>query len=298
MMYRDQPRHAAYEALTGLMWKDHPLGRPIIGFPETLKGMNHKAFRDFTRIRYGARNTVVALAGKLDHDESVARVAEALKDIPASPRLAACKPVTEDTRQARSIFESRDIEQTHLAMGIRVFGYSDERRHGLRVLSAILGENMSSRLFQIVREKHGLAYSVHSSINLYADSGALLISAGLDRTRTIKALELIVKELRRLKEQAVSAAELNRAKDYVIGQLRLSLESTTQQMMWVGDNLISKNRFVPPEETIANIEAVTVADLQKLAKTLIRKSRASLSIVSPKFSAADQQRMRSALNDL
>ena len=298
MMYRDQPRHAVQEMLTELLWEDHPLGRPVIGSTETLQRMNHRAFRDFVGRRYVAANTVVALAGQVDHDACVQAVQGLMKKLPAGRAAGGAKRVTPGVRQKRAAFEAREIEQTHLALGIRLFGYLDERRHPMRILSAVLGENMSSRLFQIVREKHGLAYSVHSSLHLFRDSGALVVSAGLDRKRKAQALKLIVGELERLKKKAVGAAELRRAKDYAIGQMRLGLESTTHQMMWIGDNFISRGRFMPPEQTIRKLAAVTAEDVRKLAGATLRRSHASLAIISPDLSREDQSAMRTALDKL
>jgi len=168
-----------------------------------------------------------------------------------------------------------------VALGIRLFGRHDSRRYALRILNAVLGENMSSRLFQVVREKHGLAYAIHSSLHLFDDSGALVVSAGLDQKKRIRALRLIAKEIVRLKRRPVGGKELKRAKEYVIGQLRLGLESTSHQMMWIGDNIMSYGRFIPPDETIRMLSRVTAADVQKLACSIIKKTRVTLSMVSP-----------------
>jgi predicted Zn-dependent peptidase len=218
-----------------------------------------------------------------------------IADIP--PALRAKKAVP-TLGQTRSGFAIRDIEQTQLAMGIRLFGYDNEDRHVLRVLSAVLGENMSSRLFQIVREKHGLAYSVHSSVQLFKESGALVISAGLDRSRREKALDLIVRELARMKERPVGAAERKRAKDYVIGQLQLGLESTLHQMMWVGENITTRGRIITPEEVIAKVSAVTADDVLRLAQKTLRRSRTSLSVISQDLTRKDERALEACLKGL
>ncbi len=298
MMYRDQPRHQVGEILMGQLWPAHPLGRPIIGTEKTLKGMKHATFRRFVGERYVPANTVVAFAGKVEHADCVARVEALLGKQRATARPATFKKVNARHAPKRTVFQQKDIEQTHLALGIRLFGVRDDRRHALKLLSAVLGENMSSRLFQIVREKHGLAYSVHSHIQLFHDSGALTIGAGLDRKRKTKALELIVREIRRMRESAVGARELRLAKDYVVGQLRLALESTSQQMMWVGENVLTRGRFIPPEETIAKLERVTAGDIQKLAQAVLRVPRMSLAIISPDLSSSEQQKMKTALAGL
>ncbi len=299
MMYRDQPRHQVQELLQEGLWPAHPLGRPIIGTPESLAGMKRATFRSFVGAHYTAPNTVVALAGRVDHDACVAAVERALRGLNgAGTKPGACPPVRARLGLRHTQFQEKEIEQTHLALGVRLFGYRDERRHALKLLSAILGENMSSRLFQIVRERHGLAYSVHSHVQLFRDSGALTVSAGLDRKRKTRALELIVKELARLRDRAVGADELRRAKDYVIGQLRLAMESTSNQMMWVGENILTRGRFTPPEETIAKLENVTAADIQKLAALILRRSAISLAVISPDLPKAEQARLQTALSGL
>jgi len=298
MMYHDQPRHLVSEMLMNILWKDHPVGRPIIGTRETLSTMKRKTFIEFTKKNYVAKNTVVAIAGNVKHDVCVEYVQDMMKKVSEKPRAPVFTAVNASVNQGRTAFLEKNVEQTHLAIGLRSFGYQDKRRHTLRILNAIFGENMSSRLFQIVREKHGLAYSVHSSIQLFKDSGALMIAAGLDRDRKVKALELIVNELVRIKERPVSKAELRRAKDYAIGQMRLGLESTSHQMMWLGDNLLSRRKFTPPEETIELLSRVTVADVAKLASQLIRHSKVSLAMVSPEVSKQDQARMKTILGRL
>ncbi len=298
MMYRDQPRHQVQELLMNGLWPGHALGRPIIGTPETLKRMTSATFRRFVAERYVARNTVVALAGRVDHDACVKAVTKAMRGLPVTARPKPYSRVPARMNLVRTAFTEKDIEQTHLALGLRLFGYRDDRRHALKLLSAVLGENMSSRLFQIVREKHGLAYSVHSHLQLFEESGALTISAGLDRKRKSRALELIVREMARMRERAVGAAELRRAKDYVIGQMRLGLESTSHQMMWVGDNLLTRGRFIPPEESIKRLSSVTSAEIRELAGVVMRPARASLAIVSPDLSETERARMMAALATL
>jgi len=280
MMYRDQPPHHVQEVLTQSLWKSHPLGRPISGDPETIRRMGRKDMIAFMERHYTGRNTVVAFAGRVRHEECVKRTADLLGGLSRGGR-AACRPVTESVGQRPVALVSKDIEQSHVAIGVRVFGREDPRRYALGVLNTVLGGNMSSRLFQNVREKRGLAYSIHSSVQLLADSGALVIEAGLDRGRTVKGLEVVMAEIRRLRNAPVGGAELKRAKDFVVGQVRLGLESTSRQMLWAGENLVTIGRFLPPEEVIAGIAAVTAEDVRRLAREVLVAKRASLAVVGP-----------------
>lgn len=282
MMYRDQPQHLCQEGLSGALWKGHPLGRPVVGSPETIQAMNRKSVLEFRRAKYVPSNTVIALAGKVDHDACVERVAKFCGRLKnrrkPSPRAASAR-----TGQKAMAVREGDLEQAHVALGIRLFGRLDERRYALRLLSAVLGENMSSRLFQVVREKHGLAYSVHSSCHLFRDTGALTITAGLDRRNYVKAMKLITKELSRLKKSKIGVGELKRAKEYLIGQIRLGMESTTSNMMWLGDHTLSYGRLIAPEETINTVSKVTADDINRLANAVLKPRRISVSIVSPKL---------------
>jgi predicted Zn-dependent peptidase len=297
MMYRDQPQHVVQEMLTAALWQRHPLGTPIIGFPDTLKGLSRERIVGFHARHYVGCRTVAAFAGRVDHDACVAVVQTCLGHIPRGRRRS-CRKVNGSVGQAAFEFACRDIEQAHLALGFRVFGRRDERRYPLKVMSAILGENMSSRLFQVVRERRGLAYSIHSSSHLFDDSGALVISAGLDRRRYVDALRLIVRELDRLRERPVGRAELRRAKDYVIGQLRLGLESTSSQMLWIGDNILSYGEIRSPEVAIEKIAAVSGEDVQMLSRHVLTSAHASLGVISPDLNDATAMRLREAMQAL
>ena len=204
MMYKDQPQHLVQEILGELLWQDHALGRPLIGTTDTVGNVSRAAILKFKATKYVADNTVVVLAGKVDHDACVKHIGELLGHVrgarkPAYPR------VTKQTAQKDVRVFAKDIEQTHIALGIRLFGRHDSRRYALKLLSIILGENMSSRLFQVVREKHGLAYSIHSSVQLFDETGVLDIQAGVDCDRISKAIELILSEVVKFKDKPVGA---------------------------------------------------------------------------------------------
>ncbi|MBT3193146.1 MAG: insulinase family protein [Verrucomicrobia bacterium] len=284
MMYRDQPHHLVHEMLEAAVWPQHPLGRAIIGTESSVGTMSPEDLRRFKETKYVPANTVVAFAGRVEHAACVEHVTELMASLERGPMPRSVR-FTNDTTRTKAVLDAKEIEQTHVAMGFRVFGRLDKRRHALKLLNTILGENMSSRLFQVVRERHGLAYSIHSGCHLYADSGLLTISAGLDHARAEKAVALILKEVDRFRQRPVSGSELRRAKDYVIGQLQLGLESTSNQMMWIGENLLAHGRVMDPEEAISAMQAVGVEDVRKVANTFLRKSRLSIAMVAPNGSA-------------
>lgn len=280
LMYHDQPDHYVHELLTETLWPGHPLGRSLTGTAKTLDGMDRHALLDFKHRKYVAANTVVAVAGRCRHDDIVPRV-EKMLTLPRSGRSPTFAPVDERQRGARLRFFNKNCEQSHLAIGVRGYSRHDSRRYPLKALSVILGENMSSRLFQVIRERHGLAYSIQSSTSYFADTGALLISAGLDTKRLHRALALILVELRKLSKQPPSTVELQRAKDYAIGQMRLGLESTANRMMWLGEHLLAYGTIQSPAEVEQQILAVTTADVQAAAADLFRNNRLNVAVITP-----------------
>jgi predicted Zn-dependent peptidase len=280
LMYRDQPDHYVHELLTETLWPEHPLGRSLTGTSETLDAMDRATFFDFKKKKYVAANTVVAIAGHCRHDDIVARVDRVLA-LPGNGRSPVFQAARNAQRAPRLRFLTRNCEQSHLAIGLRGYSRHDSRRYALKLLSVILGENMSSRLFQIIRERHGLAYSIQSSTSYFADTGALLVSAGLDTKRLPRALELILVEMRKLARQEPSAIELRRAKDYATGQMRLGLESTANRMMWLGEHLLGYGRIPAPEEVESKIAEVTAEEIQAAATDLFRDQRLNAAVITP-----------------
>jgi predicted Zn-dependent peptidase len=280
LMYHDQPDHHVQELLSETLWPDQPLGRPLAGSAKSLDTTDRAALLAFKQRHYNVANTVVAVAGRCRHEQIVERVARALSGNGASRRHP-FSPAQENQRAPRLHFLSKNVEQTHLALGIRGFSRHDERRFAAKLLSVILGENMSSRLFQIIREKHGLAYSIQSTGSYFADTGAFMVSAGLDTKRLPRALRLILGELRKISRQPPSDGELRRAKDYAIGQMRLGLESTSNQMMWLGEHLMAYGFIRTPDEIERKLEVVTGDDVQAVAAALFRDRHLNAAVITP-----------------
>lgn len=293
-MYRDQPDAHVFDLAAEALWSRHALGRSLTGTPETLARVSPSSLDAFRRRHYTARGTLFVAAGRIDHGAFVERVGRYAEQLPGG-RAPRCAPVTETTPQQPWVHEAREIEQAHLVVGFRGFGRHDPRRHALRLLNVVLGENMSSRLFQVLRERHGLAYSIASSIQLHADSGTLLVGAGLDAAKGPKAAALCVAELRRLGETPVGRAEFTRARDYVIGQLRLGLETPESHMNWLGETLTGYGQFIHPDETIAGCMAVTPDEVRALARELFRAQVASVAVILPKDAAGSAACYRDAV---
>lgn len=297
MMYRDQPEHVVQEMLTENMWCDHELGRPLIGSPETLKNITRDQVMAFKRKKYVPDATVLAFTGKVNHDECVHEVTRQMGRVRPAP-APSYRLVDAAVAQRGLVLKSKEIEQTHMTLGFRIFGRHDKRRYALKVLNVILGENMSSRLFQTVREKHGLAYSIGSGLQLFAETGAFVISAGLDRNRRAKAIELILREVKKIKNEPVSATELNLAKQYIVGHLRLALESPLGQMMWLGEHLLNYGSVISPEEVVSAITAIRTEDVQKTAEAVFKDRLATFSMLSPGVSEQEHKDLTQMLKEL
>ena len=279
-MYRDQPQQMVHELLHETLWPNHPLGRPLTGTEGSLDRIRRANMLAFFRGHYAAPNCLLVVAGACCHSEVMRVFRKHAPRIPGGKKPAFA-PVKVQQNAPVVRLQTKKTEQTQLALGIRTCSRHDERRHALRVLNAVLGESMSSRLFQILREDKGLAYGVYSSWAFMEDTGALTISAGLDLDDLQEALRIIARELRRLAEAPVSAAELRRARDYVVGQMELALEGTEHQMNWVGESLLGYGKIILPAEARRGIACVTAAEVRSAARDFFRPERLNLALVSP-----------------
>jgi predicted Zn-dependent peptidase len=234
----------------------------------------------YLRDNYVTGGTLVVAAGRVRHRQAVRAAARyAPRFTPGQrPRFS---PARTDQRAPRIRLFTKKTEQTQIALGIRTCSRHDERRFALRLLNTILGENMSSRLFQIVREDHGLAYSIYSTPSFFDDAGDLVISAGLDTDNLGRTLRLVMRELRRLAETVPTAGELRRARDYVLGQIDLGQESTDNQMNWVGEQWLGYGKVWPPAAVKGRLLRVTAAEVRSAARDFFRPENLSLALVSP-----------------
>ncbi len=281
LSYRDQPEQHASDLLTETMWPRHPLGRPLTGTLESISRFRRPELKRFVHEHYNGTNTIVAVAGPVSHEEVVRLFAPTLGKLPAGkkPPFTHIRATTRNNVSVKAF--PQETEQMHLAMGFHAFGRRDDRRYALRLLSVLLGENMSSRLFQTLRERHGYCYSVQTSIVTLDDTGAIQICAGLDPTKLRKALGMILKELERICHAKPSARELKKARDYTIGQTSMGLESTTNQMMWMGESLLGYGKILDPGELEKKVMAVEPEHVQDVACHCLSRGRLGVAVVGP-----------------
>ncbi|MCX6927673.1 MAG: pitrilysin family protein [Verrucomicrobia bacterium] len=279
-MYLDEPQHQVQELLNATMWPNQPLGRPITGTEKTLDAMTRPHLCGYLRDNYLAGNVLIVAAGRLKHRPVVRAVSRYASRFSKRPRPQSI-PAQDNQQHPRICLFTKETEQTQIALGVRTCSREDERRYALRLLNTILGENMSSRLFQVVREDRGLAYSIYSTPSFFSDTGDLVISAGLDTDNVTQVLQLILRELKRMREAAPSAGELRRARDYVIGQIDLGLESTEHQMNWLGEQLLGYGKILRPAQIKRRLRAVTAVEIRSAARDFFCPERLNLALVSP-----------------
>jgi predicted Zn-dependent peptidase len=271
-MYEDEPSEKVHDVLSEAIFGDHPLGRPIIGTADVISSVPVPEIAAYHDGRYVSSNLVVTAAGNLDHDhlvELVARLAPAPPGAvaPFDPAPAAISP--------RARFHEKQTEQYHLCLGAPGIPRGDERRFVLRVLDTILGGSSSSRLFQEVREKRGLAYAVYSYSSQYVDTGQVGVYVGTRPDNVAQSMEVIAAELRRIATEPVDADELSRAKENVKGRLALSLESTLTRMNRLGGSVLMGIPVLSLDEMVDRIDAVDADDVTALADELFAPERLS-----------------------
>jgi predicted Zn-dependent peptidase len=285
-MYEDQPSQLAQDMATSLLWPNNALGRPLAGTPDNIQRMRRRDLLAYRRKFYRSGNLCVTVAGKTDLAEVRDLIRPLLRHFPVGPR-AQFVPVSRRQTQPRFHLVRKPLEQTQFVIGMRGVSRHDPRRSAFRLMSVILGENMSSRLFQTVREEQGLAYSISSGANYYEEAGSFFINAGVENSKTIQAIRLTLQTIRKLARRAPGKKELRRAKEYTYGQMHLSLESTDSQMMWLGETLVGHNRVLNPDKLIQQIEAVTPEEVRAAAELLVHDERLNIAAVSPTVELAE-----------
>jgi predicted Zn-dependent peptidase len=276
-MDEDNPDYLVHEIFTQNFFKDHPLGKPILGTKETVRRFDQPAILSYYGGKFAPGNMIISAAGNLDHHEFVELLRERFEQLP---------PVTNGWHDsppktnARIILRNKkSLEQVQICIGVPSYSISHERRYVTYVLNTLLGGGMSSRLFQNVREKQGLVYSIFSELNPFRDAGMLSVYAGTSRESAAKVVRAIVNEFHQLKTVPITEEELKRAKDQLKGSLMLSLESSTARMSNLARQEMYYDHFVGMDEIINRIQAVTVEDLLRSANELFQPELIAVTIL-------------------
>jgi predicted Zn-dependent peptidase len=276
-MEADSPDYLVHEIFSSYFWKDHPLGKPILGTPQSVRRFDSQMMRDFYRSVYSPANLVVTAAGHLTHEGLTALVRQHFDSLPPGPEPPS-DPVP-NTHARIALRNKKSLEQVHLCLGVPSYPLPHQERFACYVLNTLLGGGMSSRLFQNIRERQGLAYAVFSELNPYRDTGCLSIYAGTSVESARQVVESITTEFRQLKGDCVSDEELRRAKDHLKGSLMLGLESTASRMSNLARQEMYFGKFITLDELVESIEAVTAENVRSIAQKFFDPRQIALTIL-------------------
>ncbi|MCL6477023.1 MAG: insulinase family protein [Peptococcaceae bacterium] len=277
-MYEDTPDELVHDVFANTIWQMHPLGRPIIGHADVIRGLGRDSILDYLGKYYVPGNIVIAVAGNIDHDiaaEKINAYFSGMKGTSAPRVMEMPSPRKEVTCR------EKETEQVHLCVGAPGLPLDHEQIYVFQLVNTVLGGGLSSRLFQEIREQRGLVYSIYSYHSSYHDAGLFCVYAGLSRENMGPVLELIFKEINDIKNNGVSDGELRRAKDQLKGNLLLSLENVNTRMSRLGKSQLYLGKVVSPEEIVQRIEKVTIEDIKNLAGEKLDPDNFAMASVGP-----------------
>ena len=276
-MEADNPEYLVHEIFSGSFWKDHPLGKPILGTRETVKRFSRERIDSYYHRFYVPSNILITAAGNLSHSRMLELATERFEALPRNGSVPSSPPPS--THARLNLRHKKSLEQIHLTLGVPSYPIPHEKRYAASVLNTLLGGGMSSRLFQNIREKRGLAYAVFSEITAYRDSGCVSVYAGTSRESVREVVRLTLEEFTRLKQEPVPEEEVRRAKDNLKGSLLLGLESTPSRMANLARQYLYFGRFFSLDELAECIERVTAAEIQQSAQLFFDPKQVALAVV-------------------
>ena len=277
-MVEDTPDDLVHELFTRRFWPGHPLGRSILGSPDSVSGITSDSLRAFFQRSYVAGNLVVAVAGNVEHGPLRDLIGRAFDDLPAQAQPAAESP---PAVQPGLSVQRKAIEQSHVCLGTRGYAQAHADRYPSYVLNTVLGGSMSSRLFQNIRERRGLAYAVSSGLESYRDTGMLAVYVGCAAAAVPQVIDLVAAEMRALAREPLPGEELQRAKDHLKGSLVLGLESTASRMSQLARSEIYFGRQISVDESLSRVDAITADDVQRVAADLFSNGNLAATVLGP-----------------
>ena len=278
-MYQDQPQELVQNLFEELIWPHHPLGRDIAGTEESVSRLTREDILEYADAHYRLPNLVIGAAGYLDEPATISLVSSGLL-LPGALDGAAVAAAPAQLDDPRALVRRRKTEQAHICLGVRALSYLHPDRHALDILNTVLGEGMSSRLFLNIRERLALAYDVHSFTQKHRDTGYVGVYIGVEPKKAVDAVSAVMAELSALSEHEVDAGELARAKEFTKGRLRLELETTNGVSFWLTYQELLLGRINSIEEELAQVEAVTSADVQRVAREVFSGAM-QMAVVGP-----------------
>ena len=279
-MYKDNPQIHVEALFEETMWPDTPLGRDIAGTAQVILSTKKPDVLSYRERYYHPSNTIIAIAGKFDPSQVDDLISKYWSQVPKK-KDNGYKPLVYKQSVPRFKIENKVTEQAHMIVGFPAYGYGDKRNYALRVLATVLGGGMSSRLFIQIRERRGLAYYVGASSNNYLDTGNFLIQAGLKVASAPQALDTILQELRKIREDGITNKELKKAKEYLKGKIALALEDPHAQMDWYLNQEAFIGRLKTPKQMFEELEKISFEDVDRVAEELIRNDRLNMALIGP-----------------
>jgi len=279
-MYEDDPRRTVNDELEKLLYGKDPLGREIIGYKETIANFKRKNFMDYMKEYYVARETIVCVAGRFDEKKIISEAKSYFGNFNKG-RENKSNEVIEKQKNPQVRIKFKKTDQTHVIIASRAYRQNHKDRYALSLLSIILGGNMSSRLFIEVRERRGLAYSVHTGVEVYKDCGYIATQAGVEHGKLEKTIDVVLTEYKKIAAEIVSEKELKKAKEYVKGKGVMGFEASEEVAMFFIDQEFHRDRILTLKEVFAKIDAVTVLDIQRVAKDVFQNKKLNCAIIGP-----------------
>jgi predicted Zn-dependent peptidase len=273
----DNPDVLVHELFTQNFWKDHPLGKPILGTTKTVGRLDQQKLIDYHTGSFRGGNMVFSAAGNLEHDQFVEAVTQKFTGLPPGE---AVHEMQAPLASARILLQNKkSLEQVQLCLGVPAPPITDDNRYATLILNTVLGGGMSSRLFQTIREERGMAYAIYSDLSPYSDTGSLCVYAGTSANKALECIDLILAEFRNLKEVLLSDEELTRAKDQLRGNILMGLESSNSRMANLARQEMYFHQFFTAEEVIVRVEAVTAEQIQAMAQRLFVSDRIAVTLL-------------------
>ncbi|MSU54502.1 MAG: insulinase family protein [Candidatus Staskawiczbacteria bacterium] len=279
-MYLDMPSSYVSELFEDLLYKDQPAGWRIVGEKEHILAFGRKKMVDYYQTHYSTQNTVICVAGDVNSKQIEGKINTyfAKAENTTLPQKVATKELQS---KPEILLHHKKTDQTHFCLGVRAYDMYSPQKYALSLLSIILGGNMSSRLFISVRERNSLAYYIHTSVDTTTDTGYLVTQAGIKNESLEKAIALILKEYKNLRDIKITPRELKKAKDYLRGSMSLSLDSSDAQASFFATQELMEGKLLTPEEKLKLVDKVTVADINKVAKDIFKPEKLNLSVIGP-----------------
>lgn len=287
--YQDNASIRVEDMLDAALWPGHALGRPVTGTLATLGRIGQEDLVAQHALGTAPHHTIVAVAGRISHDQVLHAFLKHVPHTSSQRRLPRDVPCLK--RTPKQFAEAMDVEQCHVELGFRTCGRKHRDRHALKLLSILLAENMSSRLFQRLREAKGLCYHIQSEVHLLSDCGSLVIHLSLDSENLSKAMDIIMQEIWSVSNRDCSARELSGACGYAIGQLVMSAEKTSGRMFYAAESLLAYGEVLDVSQTVAAYQAVSATEIRRVAANVLRPDRMAVAIVCPSHDLAKVERV-------